>query len=280
MRLPEHLHSDAAGHPRRRGLPGVQAIGLLTSRTRVIEHETEGAHRRVRDGERSAQVRPPGDPDGPLRGGDVPYGFVTRGWLPRSMPKKRYHHGNLREALVRTATTLIDNDGVEAFTLTAASRAVGVTHAAAYKHFADRTALLREVSGAVMVTFGDSLQTAFDAHTEAQQQYLATGRAVVSFASRHPHLYTLAFGSIRSDDLATLSAPPEGSALGRFVAMIGSWQRQGWLKPGDPTHWAMVLWASAHGLAMLVASGRIDVSDAAALQMSDALLRSIHDGIG
>ncbi|MEN0062252.1 MAG: TetR/AcrR family transcriptional regulator [Myxococcota bacterium] len=196
------------------------------------------------------------------------------------MPKKRYHHGNLREALVRAATELVEESGAEAFTLAAASRSVGVTHAAAYKHFADRTALLHAVSSYGMQAFGDVLQAAFEQHDDPEAQYLATGRAVVSFASRRPHLYRLSFSSIRRDDLTTLSAPPEGTALARFIAMIEVWQTKGWLKDGDPSHWALVLWTSAHGLAMLVASGRLDVSPTAAQELSDEVLRSVHAGIG
>ncbi len=173
------------------------------------------------------------------------------------MAKKGYHHGNLREALVEAATRLVEEEGVEGFTLSAASRVIGVTHAAAYKHFADRDALLHAVSTVGMAAFGEALQAAFDAHTEPEAQYLATGRAVVAFARARPRLYLLAFGHRRRDDLSTLATPPAGSALARFVTMIAAWQGAGWLAPGPPQRWAWVLWASAHGLASLVATGRL-----------------------
>lgn len=196
------------------------------------------------------------------------------------MVKKRYHHGNLREALVEAALELVEEHGVEGFTLSAASRTIGVTHAAAYKHFTDKAALLHAVSDVGMAAFGDALDAAFASHTDPESQYLATGRAVVAFARARPHLYQLAFGSVRRDDLDTLAAPPRGSALARFVAMIASWQDQGFLKPGPPARWGLVLWASAHGLAMLVATGRIDVGPAEADALVEDLLRHVHAGIG
>ena len=201
-------------------------------------------------------------------------------WYRLVVPKKGYHHGHLREALITAATELIERDGIEGFTLAKASRTVGVTHAAAYKHFADRAALLRAVSDGAMQLFGEALRASFDAHPTAEHQYLASGRAVVAFAVTHPQLYQLAFGSLRRDDLATLQAPPEGSALATFVSMIEAWQAAAWLRPGPAHTWALVLWTSAHGLALLVASGRLDVSLEDAYALSDEVLMHVHQGLG
>lgn len=196
------------------------------------------------------------------------------------MAKKRYHHGDLRDALVAAALRIVEEQGAEGFRLAAASRAVGVTHAAAYKHFADREALLHAVSDVGMVAFGDALRASFDSGTDAAAQYLASGRAVVSFALERPHLYLLIFGRIRRDDLQTLAAPAPGTALAELITMIEHWQANGLLKPGSSSTWALVLWTSVHGLASLVATERIVVTRDEALALADSLLDHVRVGIG
>ncbi len=196
------------------------------------------------------------------------------------MAKDRYHHGNLRVALITAATELIDTGGPEAFSIAAASRVVGVTHAAAYKHFANKQDVLRAVSDVAMTAFGDALQAAYDEHTGPREQYLATARAVVAFACDRPHLYALAFGSTRRDDSVTLADPPPDSVLGRFSAMIASWQAAGWLAEGDPARVAVALWSTAHGLALLVASGRVALSTDEAEALTDTLFIDLQRGFG
>jgi len=64
----------------------------------------------------------------------------------RRRPRKTYHHGNLPPALVEAAKALVVERGLEGFTLREVARRVGVTHVAAYRHYADRRALLAAVS--------------------------------------------------------------------------------------------------------------------------------------
>ena len=93
--------------------------------------------------------------------------------LRAPMAKASYHHGNLREALIRVAVDQIEEGGVDGFSLARVCRTVGVTHAAAYKHFADRTALLHAVSDVAMREFGRALMAAM-----AERGDDAFGRAV------------------------------------------------------------------------------------------------------
>jgi AcrR family transcriptional regulator len=63
----------------------------------------------------------------------------------RRRPRKTYHHGNLPPALVEAAKALIIERGLDGFTLREVARRVGVTHVAAYRHYADRRALVASV---------------------------------------------------------------------------------------------------------------------------------------
>ena len=60
------------------------------------------------------------------------------------MPKRAYHHGNLKAALVEAALDLIANKGPTGFTLSEAAKQAGVTPAAVYRHFEGREDLIAE----------------------------------------------------------------------------------------------------------------------------------------
>ena len=62
------------------------------------------------------------------------------------MPKKSYHHGDLRQALLAEATAMLEESGADGLSLRALARRVGVSHAAPGHHFADRNALLAELA--------------------------------------------------------------------------------------------------------------------------------------
>ena len=65
---------------------------------------------------------------------------------PRRKPRDRYHHGDLRRALLDEALRTIQQDGVEALTLRTIGLALGVSRTALYRHFADKRALLSAVA--------------------------------------------------------------------------------------------------------------------------------------
>jgi len=58
----------------------------------------------------------------------------------------RYHHGDLRRALLDAALELLAREGASALTLREVARRAGVTHAAPYRHFTDKQALLAAVA--------------------------------------------------------------------------------------------------------------------------------------
>jgi AcrR family transcriptional regulator len=78
------------------------------------------------------------------------------------MPKRGYHHGNLRQALVEAALELIEAKGPTGFTLSEAAKQAGVTPAAVYRHFAGRDDLIAEAARQGYVIFSDVMQYAYD----------------------------------------------------------------------------------------------------------------------
>src|SRR6516225_5798354 len=111
-----------------------------------------------------------------------------------------YHHGDLPNALADAATELARSGGPEAVVLREAARRVGVSAAAAYRHFASHCELLQEVRHRAVAALGDALQVGLDggeplpsAGDEAVRRFRNLGSAYIGFALANPGLFHAAF---------------------------------------------------------------------------------------
>jgi AcrR family transcriptional regulator len=112
------------------------------------------------------------------------------------MPKRGYHHGNLRQALVDAALSLIEQRGPTGFTLSEAAKQAGVTPAAVYRHFEGREDLIAEAALQGYEIFGDLMEYAYaSGQPSALKAFEATGRAYLAFARRYPGHYIAMFES-------------------------------------------------------------------------------------
>ncbi len=126
------------------------------------------------------------------------------------MPKRGYHHGNLRQALVEAALSLIEAKGPTGFTLSEAAKQAGVTPAAVYRHFEGREDLIAEAARQGYEIFADVMQYAYDkGQPSAMASFEATGRAYLAFARKYPGHYIAMFESgisvNRTPELAAVS---------------------------------------------------------------------------
>lgn len=112
------------------------------------------------------------------------------------MPKRGYHHGNLRQALIDAALQLIEARGPMGFTLSEAAKQAGVTPAAVYRHFEGREDLIAEAALQGYEIFADLMQYAYDkGQPSALAAFSATGRAYLAFARKYPGHYIAMFES-------------------------------------------------------------------------------------
>ncbi len=119
------------------------------------------------------------------------------GWSKhrRGPPGRRgYHHGNLREALIRGALALIAEKGPAGFTIADAARWAGVSPAAPYRHFRDRDDLMADVARLGFEEFAKRLEAAWnDGKPAAMRAYENLGRAYLAFAREEPAFYAAMF---------------------------------------------------------------------------------------
>jgi AcrR family transcriptional regulator len=115
--------------------------------------------------------------------------------LRKRTPAGRYHHGDLRAALIDTAVDLIAERGIRGFSLAEASRRLGVTAAAPYSHFADRDELLKAVALRATGALAAMLAADMAGSDTPTDRLAAASRGYVRFASVNRPLFEVLFGA-------------------------------------------------------------------------------------
>jgi len=183
-----------------------------------------------------------------------------------TVSKKSYHHGDLRTALIHAAFELIDERGVDLFSLKQASDRVGVSVAAPYRHFGDKESLVAEVISMVKLEFAKQLLVARDQYPLGSEEcVVALGRAYVAFVTERRHLGGLLFGVHEyhvPDDLPDYEGcgDPEGRyPFTMFRQALIAWLDDKGLGAEYLLDLAIPLWTMVHGSAMIKMSGVVNV---------------------
>ena len=198
----------------------------------------------------------------------------------RTRPRP-YHHGDLRTAVLAAAEKILEKDGVDALTLRAVARAVGVSHTAPKNHFGDLEGLLSELAAVGYLRYGEALSDAMDeAGADPRLRMRAMGRAYVGFARAHPGMFLLMFRSERLD--MTLPALQEAIESTRRALRVATTSVAS-VTPVQPLQLAAratASWALVHGFAMLLLDGRLRNTLASLPETSvDILLDAVLDAL-
>lgn len=181
-------------------------------------------------------------------------------------PVRAYHHGDLRNALLATATELARESGPSAVQLREAARRIGVSPSAAYRHFADRADLLSAVAGGILHGFAGRTRAAIaavpqadDPQLQALEEFRAVGLAYVDYALAEPGLFRTAYASgvvlpgfATHEEVGTETADHPYRIL---VEALDELTTVGVLPPERRPHAEIAAWAGVHGLAVLVLDG-------------------------
>jgi AcrR family transcriptional regulator len=168
-----------------------------------------------------------------------------------------YHHGNLKEALLRAALDLIAKKGPAGFTFAEAARWAGVSPAAPYRHFRDRDELLANVALRGFEQFEAALVRAWDeGRPDSFVAFDRVGKAYLAFARDEPSYYSAMFeAGIPVDISAELrEAGDRAFAVLRMATetLIASMPP----KTRPPVMMmSLHIWALAHGIASLFGRG-------------------------
>ena len=201
-----------------------------------------------------------------------------------------YHHGDLRRALLDAGVALARSGGPEAVGLRAATRAAGVTPNAAYRHFADRNALLAAVSLAAQSQVAAAMEQELrrslptgDPAGDARAALRAVGTGYLRFAAAEPGLFRVAFTV--NDDLRHAASEAGRGPGGRtpfelLSDALDALVAAGALPAADRAGADLVAWSAVHGLATLLLTGPLRTLDAGTVAaVSTRLLDVVERGL-
>lgn len=177
---------------------------------------------------------------------------MTSSDSPKAPIKTRYHHGDLRQALIAATHELLVEQGAENFTLADACRRAGVSTAAPYKHFRDRQEILEEI---VEQGFNDLHERSGEAIMKSGPGTLdgivAMGQAYVAFAVAQPAVFRLMFGQNAALKKAKDVTDSGHECFAGVIDQVALFCAQNKVQ-GDAKSIALALWTFVHGAACLL----------------------------
>ena len=196
---------------------------------------------------------------------------MVRGASAQGGEQRGYHHGNLREALVEAGVELARTGGPNAVLLRAITRHAGVSHNAAYRHFANQEDLLAAVAERCMTQLGllmierASRVTTRGPVRRAQARLEAIGRAYIDFARTEPGWFRTAFSSARphpADGPGRQPSRADGTEADQTTspflilgARLDELVDVGALPPERRQGAEYAAWSAVHGLSSLLLDG-------------------------
>ncbi len=179
-------------------------------------------------------------------------------WKHGGPGRRGYHHGNLREALIQSALSLIGEKGPAGFTIAEAARSAGVSPAAPYLLFRDREELMADVARLGFERFAADLEKAWHGGNPSPLEALQNvGRAYLAFARNEPAYYAAMFetglpqtANAALDQAADRAFEVLHTATKKLIENLPENQR-------PPSHMAALhIWAMTHGIASLFGRGK------------------------
>ncbi len=170
----------------------------------------------------------------------------------------RYHHGDLRRALLDAALAVLTEADARALTLREVARRAGVTHAAPYRHFTDKDALLAAVAEEGFRTLTEVMRISMNAAGEDPVERLeALAVSYVRFALAHPAHFEVMFGPELPWEQERYPPLHEAAdtTFGLLLDSVQTAQAAGALRGDQPLPFALLCWSMVHGLATLLVHG-------------------------
>jgi AcrR family transcriptional regulator len=166
----------------------------------------------------------------------------------RNMPK--YHHGDLRNALIVIATELLAEGGLHSLSLRKMAQRAGVSHNAPYMHFADKEAVLVAIAEEGFRLLAVDVESAISQVSTTRLQLIAASNAYVNFALNYPNHVQLMFCPYDEKKYPSLLESSQ-SSLHRLLELVKTGQENRELISGNTQEMTKALWAMVHGVATL-----------------------------
>jgi AcrR family transcriptional regulator len=198
---------------------------------------------------------------------------------------KPYHHGDLRNALIKAGQSLLAEEGLAGLDLRKVARRAGVSHNAPYRHFADKQALLVAIAEAGFKELaGQIQQSRQNPDNTARTQLTTIARVYVEFGQEHPALMREMFSGLVLERKAYPSLYSASKlAFQQLLEVVEQGQSRGELSEGSAERPTLVFWSLVHGLTMLLIENQLpdNISNPASVErLVEEYVTTLLQGIG
>jgi len=192
------------------------------------------------------------------------------------MPKSsgRYHHGDLRAALLSEAIASLDRDPEADITLRGLAKAVGVSPMAPYAHFDDKGALMDAIAIEGFASLEEALKAATAEMRETivpKLQLMALAKTYVTYGVAHPGMYRVMFQRPAQSE----GHPVRDAGEKAFQPLTDFFANRG----VDARQSAEIAWSFVHGLTLLVGVGFVDTEQVFEVHIKAACEAFVHSDV-
>ena len=181
------------------------------------------------------------------------------------MTAKNYHHGDLKNALIKAGIAMLEEDGLAAVSLRAIAAKVGVSHTAPKNHFGSLKGLLTAIATEAFRRHSAYMTEGITEGASREDRLNAAMNGYVRFAADHSALFQLMFSPLHCDfdDPELLEASKESYGVLRGIADGLEWAQSD--APNGALRTELMLWSLVHGYAMLQAIGQFGPNNSASV---------------
>jgi AcrR family transcriptional regulator len=175
------------------------------------------------------------------------------------MPPKKYHHGDLKNALIEAGIKILSKEGVGGLSLRKVAKQAGVSHSAPYAHFADKQSLIAAISTEGFKQLYAELDAAILSHAGDPKGQLMEGAwAYVQFAMNNTDAFKIMFSGVLEKERDYPSfVEISHNTFGRVVDIVRACQEAGVLRPAPAEMMAVAVWGQLHGIISLILEGQV-----------------------
>src|SRR5215216_3893020 len=175
------------------------------------------------------------------------------------MPSKNYHHGDLKNALVKAGVEILSKEGIEGLSLRKVAQHAGVSHNAPYSHFADKQSLIAAISTEGFKQLYEELDAAVLSYPDDPKQQLQGGAwAYIQFALNNTDTFKIMFsGVLEKEKEYPAFVEISHQTFDRVVDVVLACQGAGILNFTLPEVMAVAVWGQIHGIVSLRLEGQL-----------------------
>jgi AcrR family transcriptional regulator len=175
------------------------------------------------------------------------------------MVRKNYHHGDLKNALIRAGVEILSKEGIEGLSLRKVAQRAGVSHSAPYSHFPDKQSLIAAISTEGFNQLYNELDAAILAYPKNPKKQLQQGaRAYVQFALNNTDTFKIMFsGVLEKEKDYPAFVEISSKTFQRVVDVVRACQEARLLRSTSAEMMAVAVWGQVHGIISLALEGQI-----------------------